>query len=124
MEKDIATLLLVWSVKVLSFAILMLTIYATVNIFQSIWFRFWLSRRMDERERLSFYVNKRYDVKSSFCMMVMCLLSSVLMRLIGLKDLSWWNLLCFFLFWILFWGNSRTLNIEKERLKRKNDFGI
>lgn len=116
--------MLVWCVRILSFAILMLTIYATVTIFKSIWFRFWSSHRMDEREKLSFYVNRRYDIKWTSCMVVMCLLSFVKDRMIGFNNQSWLNLLLAFLFGLLLWGNYRNLNIDQKRLERKRDFGI
>ena len=102
----------------------MLTIYATVTIFKSIWFRFWSSRHMNDRQKREFYVKNRYDIKWTSCTMVASLLGFILFQISGLKDLSWWNLLCTFLWGLLLWGNSRTLNMEKDRLKRKKDFGI
>lgn len=119
----------VWLVKGLSFAELILVLYATVNIFQSMWFRFYGSRNMSDREKREFHVENKYDVKWSFSMTVVLLLGSVLSQLIGLQGQVWLELLCAFLFWLLFWGNYRTLTIlknflneEKERLKRKKDF--
>ena len=120
---------LVWLIRVLSFAILILTLYATVNIFQSIWFRFYGSRNMSDWEKREFHVKNKYDVKWSFSMTIVLLLGSVLSQFIGLQGQVWLELLCAFLFWFLFWGNYRTLtmlknflNKEKERLKRKKDF--
>ena len=115
---------LVWLIRGLSFAILILIMYATVNIIQSTWFRFYGSRSMSDREKREFYVEKKYDIKWSSCTMVALLLGSILSQLLGLYRQVWWELLCVFLFWFLLWGNYRTLNIEKERLKKKNDFGI
>ncbi|MDP3800132.1 MAG: hypothetical protein Q8Q90_01785 [bacterium] len=124
MENLTSTMILVWFIKILSFTILMLTIYATVTVFKGIWFRFWASRHMDDRQKRELYVKNRYDIKWTSCMVVICLLSFVKDRMIGLNDQSWWNLFCAFLFGLLLWGSYGTLNIEKKRLKRKNDFGI
>ncbi len=113
-----------WLVRGLSFTILILTLYAIANIFQSIRFRFWASRKMSDKEKREFYVEKKYDIKWSFSMTIGLLLGSVLSQLIGLQGQVWLELLCTFLFWLLFWGNYRTLNTEKKRLNRKKDFGI
>ncbi len=111
-------------VAVLSFLILILTLYATANIFQSIWFRFWSSRHMNDRQKREFYVENKYDIKWTFCMTVISLLGFTLFQLIGLKDQSRWLLLHAFLWGLFLWGSCRTFNIEKERLNRKKDFGI
>lgn len=102
----------------------MLTIYGTVNIFKSMWFRFWSSQDMDDRQKRELYVKNNYDIKWTSCAVAMCLLSFVKDWMIGLNNQSWWNLLCAFLFGLLLWGNLRTLDIDKKRLKRKKDFGI
>ena len=115
---------LIWLIRGLSFAVLVLTLYATVNIFQSIWFRFYGSRDMSDREKREFYVENKHDIKWALSLAIMSLLGFILFQLIGLKDQSWLDLLCAFLFGFLLWGNYRTLNTEKERLKRKKDFGI
>ena len=113
--------MLIWVIRTLSFSILILTFYATVNIFQSIWFRFWSSRYMDEQQKREFHVKNRYEVKWSFSFTVMSLLGFVLFQLIGLEDLSWWYLLCAFLFGFLFWGCCRTLGTLKDYLKVESD---
>lgn len=108
-------------VIVLSFWILILTVYATANIFQSIWFRFYLSQHMGDRQKREFYVKQRYDIKWTFTFLVAFLLAVPLDFLIGVPYQAWWNLLCAFLFWLLLWGNLKTHDFEKQRLDRKND---
>ncbi|MBI2674633.1 MAG: hypothetical protein HYX22_02765 [Candidatus Yanofskybacteria bacterium] len=119
---------LIWSIRVISFVALVLTIYATVNILQSIWFRFWSSRAMDDREKREFYVRTRYDVKWSFSLAVVMMLGSLMFQLMGLIKPAGLMLLLFFLFCLLFWGNYRTLKIEIERERRRlemrKSFGI
>lgn len=109
---------------VLSFLILILTLYAIANIFQSMWFRFYRSRYMSDRAKREFYVEKKYDVKWSFSITVALALGSVLSQLIGLQGQIWLELLCTFLFGFLLWGNYRTLNMERERLLIKKDFEV
>ena len=116
MENVILTPMLVWFVKILSFTIFMLTIYATVNIFQSISFKFWSGRHMNDQQKREFQVKNKYDVKWSFSFTVMSLLGFVHYQVVGFIDLSWWYLLVAFLFLILFWGNYRTLNMLKDYL--------
>lgn len=113
---------LIWLIRGISFAVIILTIYATVNIFKSIWFRFWLSRHMNDCQKRELYVKNRYDIKWSSCAVIVCLMSFVKDRMIGLGDQSWWNFLCALLFGLLLWGNYKTLNTEKERLNKKNNF--
>ncbi len=120
---------LLWLVRGLSAVILILTLYGTANIFQSIWFRLYGSRNMSDYEKREFHVKNMYDVKWTFCMTLVSLLSSVLSQLIGLQDQVWPELMCAFLFLFLFWGHYRTLTMlkdflskEKKRLKRKKDF--
>jgi len=114
----------VWVIKVLTFTLLILTLYATVNIFQSLWFKFWSSRNMSDQEKKEFYVAKKYDIKWTSSMAVMSLLGFVLFQLIGLKDLSWWNLFCAVIFGILFWGNYRILHVEEKKIIIKKNFDI
>ena len=111
--------MLTWSIGILSFLILTLTLHASVYIFRSIWFRFWASRKMSNLEKRILYVHGSYDVKWSISLIVMLVLCFVLFQLIGFKVQSWWSILCAFLFGLLLWGNYRTLNTEKERLKKQ-----
>lgn len=124
MENEASAMIMINCIRALSFTILILSIYATVNIYKSMWLSYWASRYMDDRQKREFYVKNKYDIKWAFCMMIMLLLVFVLFQMIGLKNQSWVGLLCAFLFGFLLWGNYRTLNIDKERLKRKKDFGI
>lgn len=105
--------MLIWSVRILSFAILILTIYATVTIFKSTWFRFWSSRKMDDQEKREFYVKNKYDIKWSLALMGVCLLGAVLSIILGLSHQAGWNLLCAFLFWLLSWGTLKTYEPKK-----------
>lgn len=115
---------LIWLIRGLSFLVLILTLYATANILQSIWFRFWSSRSMSDEEKVKFYVAQKCDVKWSLTLTLVCLLGVPLSVLIGLPKQIGWHFLCSFLFGFLLWGNYRTLKIEKDRLKRKEDFNI
>ena len=115
---------LVYLIRILGFANLLFSIYATVNIFQSIRFRFWVSRDMDDMTKREFYVQNRFDLKWPFCLIVVCVLGSVVFNLNGRSGLAFLELVCAFLFWLLLWGNYRTLNLEIERLNRKKDLGL
>ena len=83
---------------------------------------------MDDRERREFYVSTRYDIKWSLSLAIVTILGSLMFQLMGLRKLAYLELLVSLLFWLLFWGNCRTLNIERERekarLERRKSFGI
>lgn len=113
----------IWPVRIISFVILILTIYAIVNIFQSIWFRFLGSRQMDDRAKREYYVRKKHDVKWSLSLTLSTMLSSINFLMMKLSWLSGLVLFISLLFWFLWWGNSRTLDIETKRLERKKEFG-
>ncbi|MEK7138669.1 MAG: hypothetical protein AAB799_00630 [Patescibacteria group bacterium] len=112
------------AVGVLSFLILVLTLFATVNILLSIWFRFWKSKNMSESEKREVYVRQRYDIKWSLSLAFVGVLSALMFQLFGLGLLANLNLLVSLLFWLLFWGNHVTWSVEKKRLDRKRSFGI
>lgn len=114
----------IWPVRVISFVSLVIALYATANIFQSMWFRFWSSRTIDDRTKREFYVRKKYDVKWSLSLVIVAMLGYINSLLVGLSALNNWYLLVTLLFLILFWGNHRVLNIEKRRLERKKEFEI
>ena len=117
MELDLSHPVVVWMIRILSFTILMLTIYATATIFKSIWFKLWSSRTMSDKEKREFYVSKKYDIKWPLCFMVATLLGCVIFQLNYRSDLAILNLICSLLFGLLWWGNYRTLNIERRRLE-------
>lgn len=114
----------VWLVRGLTFADLVLTLYATANIFQSIWFRLWGSKTMSDREKREFFIEKKFDLKWPLAFVVMCIFGFFIFQLTGAKNVSWWNLLCALLFGLLLWGNYRTYDFEKQRLNRKKDFDV
>lgn len=114
----------IWLIRGLTFADLILTLYATANIFQSIWFRFWGSKTMSDQEKREFFIEKKFDLKWPLALIVVSILGFFIFQLTGAKDLSWWNLLYALLFGLLLWGNFKTYNFEKQRLDRKKDFNI
>ena len=114
----------IWLIRGLSFVDLILTLYATVNIFQSIWFRFWGNKAMSDREKRAFYVENKFDLKWPLALIAVSILGFFIFQLTGAKDLSRWNLLCALLFGLLLWGNFKTYDFEKQRLNRKNDLNI
>lgn len=124
MADDYSSIFMVYLIRILGFVSLPLVIYATVNILQSIWFRFWGSRNMDDRAKREFYIQKKYDIKWTFCLTIVCILGSIIFWLSSRSDLAFLELLCAYLFWLLLWGNYRTLNLERERLNKKKDLGI
>ena len=115
---------LIWLIKGLSFVELILVLYATANILQSIWFRFYGSRNISDQEKREFYVEKKYDIKWTFSMMVAMLFGSMVSLLSGRREEVLWMLICAFLFGLLLWGAYRTLDIDKKRLDRKKGLGI
>ena len=79
---------------------------------------------MGDREKREFYVRNKYDIKWSLSLTIVAILESLMFWLMGLKELSVANLLVALLLCFLFWGNYRTLNLEKRRLERKKEFGV
>lgn len=79
---------------------------------------------MDDRTKRESYVRNKYDIKWSLSLTVVAMLGSVTFWLMGIRELSGLLLLVALLFWLLWWGNCRTLNLEKKHLERKKDFGI
>lgn len=79
---------------------------------------------MDDRTKREFYVRNKYDIKWSLSLTVVAMLGSVTFWLMGIRELSGLLLLAALLFWLLWWGNCRTLNLEKKHLEIKKDFGI
>lgn len=108
-----------WPIRIISFVALVLSLFAAVNIFKSMWFRFRSSKVMSDREKREFYIRNRYDVKWSLSLVIATMLESVAYWLMDLKELSNWTLLVSLLLWLLFWGNCRTLNLEKRHFERK-----
>lgn len=124
MDANNSPTLITYLMHIMTVATIILTLYATVNIIQSIRFRFWGSRDMDDRAKRESYVRNRYDVKWSLSFVIICGLGSIIFRLCGSSNLAFLELVMAFLFLLLWWGNCRTLNLEKERLNRKKNFGL
>ena len=110
-------------IAIVSVVTLALTLFATVNICLSMWFRFWSSKEMDDRTKREFYVQNKYDIKWSLSLAFVALGGALIFGLLGIRQLSTLNLRVALLFFILFWGSYRTLNAEKKRLEKKRNFG-
>lgn len=113
-----------WVIKGLSFIILILTLYAGIKIFQSMWFRFYQNKKMSDRKKREFYVNAGYDIKWSLALTVVCFLGVPLSILLGRTGQVPWNFICALGFGLLFWGNYRTIDKERKRLDMENDLEI
>lgn len=73
---------------------------------------------MGDKAKKEHYVRNKYDVKWSCALTFVAMLGSLMFQIMGIGWLSGWNLFISLLFWLLFWGNYRTLNAEKQRLER------